>query len=205
MRGLVLLAASAVFLPAHADEGMWTFDNFPSAAVKRDFGADITPAWLDHVRQSTLRLTNCTASFVSPEGLILTNHHCIESCLAELSSKEKSLLELGFNAPTRKEELRCPAQHADVLVGTENVTDEVLKAGSGLGVAAANDARKKLTIGYCRSRVLSRRTCISRLAGWGPSLFSAYLEEVAAQRAFGKLDVATAIKPTFGPFDGFLA
>ena len=63
-----------------------------------------------YVRQSTLRLTNCTASFVSPEGLILTNHHCIESCLAELSSKEKSLLELGFNAPTRKEELRCPAQ-----------------------------------------------------------------------------------------------
>src|SRR5258708_29686608 len=143
MRGLVLLAASAVFLPAHADEGMWTFDNFPSAAVKRDFGADITPAWLDHVRQSTLRLTNCTASFVSPEGLILTNHHCIESCLAELSSKEKSLLELGFNAPTRKEELRCPAQYADVLVGTENITDEVRKAESGLGEAAANDARKK--------------------------------------------------------------
>jgi hypothetical protein len=144
MRGLVLLAACAVFLPAHADEGMWTFDNFPSAAVKRDFGADITPAWLEHVRLSTLRLTNCTASFVSPEGLILTNHHCIESCLAELSSKEKSLLELGFSAPTRKEELRCPAQHADVLVATENVTDEVLRADSGLGEAAANDARKKL-------------------------------------------------------------
>jgi hypothetical protein len=146
MRGLVLLAACAVFLPAHADEGMWTFDNFPSATVKRDFGADITPAWLEHVRLSTLRLTNCTASFVSPEGLILTNHHCVESCLAELSSKEKSLLELGFGAPTRKEELRCPAQHADVLVGTENITDEVQRADSGLGEAAANDARKKLLI-----------------------------------------------------------
>jgi Peptidase S46 len=144
MRGLVLLAACTVFLPAQADEGMWTFDNFPSTAVKRDFGADITPAWLEHVRLSTLRLTNCTASFVSPEGLILTNHHCIESCLAELSSKQKSLLELGFSAPTRKEELRCPAQHADVLVGTENITDEVLRTDSGLGEAAANDARKKL-------------------------------------------------------------
>ena len=144
MRGLVLLATCAVFLPAHAEEGMWTFDNFPSATVKRDFGADITPAWLEHVRLSTLRLTNCTASFVSPEGLILTNHHCVESCLAELSSKEKSLLELGFGAPTRKEELRCPAQHADVLVGTENITDEVQRADSGLGEAAANDARKKL-------------------------------------------------------------
>src|SRR5450755_3340468 len=143
MRELLLVLACLAALPALADEGMWTFDNFPSSPVKQLYGADITPAWLDHVRLSTLRLTNCTASFVSPEGLILTNHHCIESCLAELSSKEKSLLELGFSAPTRKEELRCPAQHADVLVGTENITDQVLRADSGLGEAAANDARKK--------------------------------------------------------------
>ena len=144
MRGLLLVAACAVSLPAFANEGMWTFDNFPSSAVKQGFGADITPAWLDHVRLSTLRLTNCTASFVSREGLILTNHHCMESCLAELSSKEKSLLELGFRAPARNAEQRCPAQYADVLVGTENITDAVLKADSGLGDAAANTARKKL-------------------------------------------------------------
>jgi hypothetical protein len=144
MRGFVLIAACAVLLPAHADEGMWTFDNFPAAAVKQTFGADITPAWLDHVRLSTLRLANCTAAFVSSSGLILTNHHCIESCLAELSSKEKSLLELGVNAPARSEEKRCPAQHADVLVGAENITDVVLKSDSGLSEAAANIARKKL-------------------------------------------------------------
>jgi hypothetical protein len=144
MRGLLLLAACGLSLPALANEGMWTFDNFPSTAVKQSFGADITPAWLDHVRLSTLRLTNCTASFVSREGLILTNHHCIESCLAELSSKEKSLLELGFRASARKDEQRCPAQHADVLVATENITDTVLKVDSGLSSAAGNAARKKL-------------------------------------------------------------
>jgi hypothetical protein len=144
MRGLLLLAACTASLSAVANEGMWTFDNFPSTAVRQSFGANITPAWLDHVRLSTLRLTNCSASFVSREGLILTNHHCIESCLAELSSKEKSLLELGFQASARKEEQRCPAQHADVLVGTENITDAVLKADSGLSDAAANTARKKL-------------------------------------------------------------
>jgi hypothetical protein len=144
MRGFLLLAACAASLPAIANEGMFTFDNFPASAVRESFGADITPAWLDHVRLSTLRLTNCTASFVSREGLILTNHHCIESCLAELSSKEKSLLELGFLASTRKEEQRCPAQHADVLVATENITDAVLKADSGLSDAAANTARKKV-------------------------------------------------------------
>ncbi|HEX3914153.1 MAG TPA: S46 family peptidase [Steroidobacteraceae bacterium] len=144
MRGLLLLAALAMSFPAFANEGMWPFDNFPSAAVKDNYGADITPAWLDHVRLSTLRLSNCTASFVSPEGLMLTNHHCVESCLAALSSKEKSLLELGFSADTRKQEQRCPSQYADVLVGTENITEAVLKTEAGLNDAAANAARKKL-------------------------------------------------------------
>src|SRR6266852_4792786 len=122
MRGFLLLAACAA-LPVYAEEGMWTLDNFPSATVKQAYGADITPAWLDHIRLSTIRLANCTASFVSPEGLILTNHHCVESCLAELSTKDKSLVELGFAAANRSAEERCPAQLADVLVGTEDVTD----------------------------------------------------------------------------------
>src|SRR5271170_2017400 len=145
MRGFLLVLTCLAALPALADEGMWTFDNFPSGAVKQHYEADITPAWLDHVRLSTIRLTNCTASFVSPEGLILTNHHCVESCLAELSSKEKSLVELGFAAAARSAEECCPAQLADVLVGTENVTDVISKAIAGLSPTAANDARKKMS------------------------------------------------------------
>src|SRR6266446_11004180 len=77
MRGFLLALACVAALPAFADEGMWTFDNFPAIAVKQRNGADITPAWLDHVRLATVRLANCTASFVSPEGLMLTNHHCV--------------------------------------------------------------------------------------------------------------------------------
>src|SRR5450755_3693880 len=128
MRELLLVLACLAALPALADEGMWTFDNFPSSPVKQLYGADITPAWLDHVRLSTIRLSNCTATFVSPEGLILTNHHCVESCLAELSSKDKSLVELGFAAAGRDAEKRCSTQIADVLVGMENVTGAVSKA-----------------------------------------------------------------------------
>ncbi len=143
MRGLLLVLACLAALPAVADEGMWTFDNFPASAVKQRYGADISPAWLDHVRLSTIRLTNCTASFVSPEGLILTNHHCVESCLAELSSKDISLVQIGFAAPDRRAELRCPAQLADVLVGSENVTTTISAAIAGLGDTAANDARKR--------------------------------------------------------------
>jgi len=143
MRGFLLVLACSAGLPAYADEGMWTFDNFPSTALQRQYGVDITPAWLDHVRLSTIRLTNCTASFVSPAGLMLTNHHCVESCLAELSSKDKSLVELGFAAADRSRELRCPAQLADVLVASENVTDIIAKAIAGLGDTAANSARKR--------------------------------------------------------------
>ena len=145
MRSFWLLMGIAALAPAwaRADEGMWTFDNFPSEAVKKAYGADVTPAWLDRVRLSTIRLTNCTASFVSPQGLILTNHHCVESCLGELSSKQDSLLENGFSAATPKDERRCQTQVADVLVATENVTAAVTKAVAGFSDEAANDARKR--------------------------------------------------------------
>jgi hypothetical protein len=143
MRVVFLILALATTLPALADEGMWTFDNFPSGVLKQAYGAEVSPAWLDHVRLSTIRLSNCTASFVSPEGLILTNHHCVESCLAELSSKDNSLIDLGYLAADRRSERRCSTQLADVLVGMENVTANVAKAVGGLGDAAANDARKK--------------------------------------------------------------
>src|SRR3977135_3515417 len=110
MRGLLLVLAFVGALPPFAEEGMWAFQDLPFNKRKEHYGSDIPPAWLDHVRLSTIRLTNCTASFVSPEGLILTNHHCVESCLAELSSKDKSLVELGYAAAGRGTELRCPAQ-----------------------------------------------------------------------------------------------
>lgn len=143
MRIILLIWVYSMAAPALADEGMWTFDNFPSNTVRQHYGADITSSWLDHVRLSTLRLKNCTGSFVSPTGLILTNHHCVESCLAELSTKDKSLVELGFAAPDRSAEPRCPSQVADVLVGTENVTDGIAKATAGLSDTAAFVARLK--------------------------------------------------------------
>ena len=74
---------------------------------------------------------------------MLTNHHCVESCLGELSSKDNSLIDRGFAASDRAAERRCATQLADVLVGMENVTAAVAKAGAGLERQAANDARKK--------------------------------------------------------------
>jgi hypothetical protein len=144
MRIELLILALCAPISAPAEEGMWTFDNFPAAAVKKAYGAELTASWLEHVRLSTARLTNCTASFVSGEGLLLTNHHCIESCLAEQSSADNSLIDRGFAAAKRRDERRCSTQLADVLVGTEDVTAAVTKAQQGLDDQAANEARKKV-------------------------------------------------------------
>lgn len=143
MRILLCVWVLTAPLSALADEGMWTFDDFPVASVQKAHGAHVTASWLDHVRLSTARLSNCTASFVSGDGLMLTNQHCIESCLAELSSAENSLIDRGFAAAKRGDERRCSTQLADVLVGTEDVTQAVKKAQQGLDDQAANDARKK--------------------------------------------------------------
>jgi Peptidase S46 len=140
---LVLVGLLAAPPSVRADEGMWTFDNFPAATVKQVYGVDITPAWLDKVRLATLRLSNCTASFISPEGLILTNHHCSASCLADLSDAQHDTLRDGFLANERSGEKPCPRQYADQLVGMEDISAKIVAALKGMDAKAANAARKK--------------------------------------------------------------
>ncbi|HUQ12268.1 MAG TPA: S46 family peptidase [Steroidobacteraceae bacterium] len=131
-----------VMTAAHADEGMWTFHGFPFDKANSALKTKLDQAWLDRVRNSTVRLSNCTGSFVSGTGLILTNHHCVEACLAELSSKEKSLVDDGFLAAKPSDEKRCQTQIADVLVGMDDVSAKIGAATAGKDEKAANEARK---------------------------------------------------------------
>ncbi|RZJ32548.1 MAG: S46 family peptidase [Brevundimonas sp.] len=126
---------------ARADEGMWTFDNFPIATVNQRYGTRIDQAWLDRVRNASVRIQGCSASFVSSEGLILTNWHCVVGCSQELSTPQEDLVKNGFLSGTREEERRCPGQTAEVLTEIVDVTDRVLGAGAGLEGAAFNAAR----------------------------------------------------------------
>lgn len=135
---LALLSATAacsgllLAAPAAAEEGMWTFDNFPAAQVRKDLGWAPDQAWLDRVRQSAVRLTGgCSASFVSPEGLILTNHHCVASCLFDNSTATADLLDKGLVTTRREEEKRCPGQQAEVVTGITDVTARVKAAFAG--------------------------------------------------------------------------
>jgi len=115
-----------------AEEGMWTFDHFPTAAVMERYGVRIDDAWLDKVQRSVVRLeTGCTGSFVSPEGLVLTNHHCIQTCLADNSTADRDLVANGYPASSRGEETRCQGSEVSVLASTEEVTPQVTTALAG--------------------------------------------------------------------------
>ena len=134
----VLAAPSAAMA---RDEGMWTFDNFPIQTVNQKYGTRIDQAWLDRVRNASVRIQGCSASFVSDQGLVLTNWHCVVGCVQELSTPDQDFVKNGFMAATREEERRCPGQTAEVLTEIVDVTDRVLGAGQGLEGAAFNAAR----------------------------------------------------------------
>jgi hypothetical protein len=136
-----VMAVMGAASSARADEGMWTFDNFPIQTVNDKYGTHIDQAWLDRVRNAAVRIQGCSASFVSDEGLILTNWHCVVGCSQELSTNEQDYVKNGFLTANREEEKRCPGQTAEVLVDIVDVTDRVLASGAGLEGAAFNAAR----------------------------------------------------------------
>jgi hypothetical protein len=131
-----LACASFAFVAApiaHADEGMWTFDNFPSAKVKTAYGVTIDQPWLDHVRGAAVRLSSgCSASVVTGEGMVLTNNHCVADCAQALSSQGKDYFKDGYQVAARSEEKTCSGMQAEVLAQITDVTDRVLGAGRGL-------------------------------------------------------------------------
>jgi hypothetical protein len=134
MRRALFLASLSLLTagPVSADEGMWTFDNFPAEIVSEKYGETIDQSWLDHVRLNAGRMSNgCSSSIVSSEGLVLTNHHCVIGCVQNLSTPERDYVETGFFTATRDEERPCPAMQIDVLVSIDDVTARVLSATDG--------------------------------------------------------------------------
>ncbi len=133
----LLLFCFLLNVPAFlADDGMWTFDNLPLKQWKERYGFEPSQAWIDKVRLASPKVNNASAGFVSPNGLIATNHHVASGYIERLSSKERDLLKTGFYAKTRAEELKIPDASASVLFSYDNVTDRVLNAAK----SGANDA-----------------------------------------------------------------
>ena len=104
---------------------MWTFEYSPGRYFTETYGFDANQAWFDRARMSALRIPGCSASFVSPDGLVVTNHHCIRGAVARLSRPGEDLLDNGFYARTLEEERRIPGFYADQLLSAEDVSTEM--------------------------------------------------------------------------------
>jgi hypothetical protein len=119
------MAVAAFAVALHADEGFWPYNSIPKAAIKAKYKFDVTDAWLNHLQLATVRFGGGTGSVVSPDGLVLTNHHIGLSTLQRLSTPEKDLVKNGFLAATRADELKVSGMSLSILQKIEDVTAQV--------------------------------------------------------------------------------
>jgi hypothetical protein len=135
---LILLAGGG-----RADEGMWPFNQPPREQIKKAYGFQLTDAFLEHLRLASVRFNNGgSGSFVSPQGLLFTNHHVGADCIQKVSSKEHDYMAEGFYAATPAEEKPCPDLELNVLLRIEDVTAQV-NAGIEAGAGAAEAGRRR--------------------------------------------------------------
>jgi hypothetical protein len=117
---------------ARAEEGMWTLDNLPMSQLKAHYDFTPTQAWVQHVMHASARLAlGCSASFVSPDGLVMTNHHCANQCLADLSAGHSDFMQNGFTARSRSAEPKCPGMELNQLQAIRDVTPQMSQATAG--------------------------------------------------------------------------
>src|SRR5437764_1773260 len=142
---VALFSLQTLQLTARADEGMWPFNNVPRAEIKKKYGFDVTDEWLRKVQLASVRFNNGgSGSFVSPNGLVLTNYHIVEDIVGELSTPQKDYAKDGFIAQTLADEKKIDGLELNELISIEDVTKRVTDAVTpGMSDAAAFGARRK--------------------------------------------------------------
>jgi hypothetical protein len=169
----------ALFLPAlallfvsglRADEGVWLPNQFPSAAVQQKYGFEPSAQFLKHLQIAAVRFNNGgTGSFVSPDGLLFTNHHVGADCVQKLSSPGHDFIKDGFSAATRAEERRCPDLEVNVLLNTTEVTSKVTEGVTDQTPAAEAARVRRSNIAQlekeCASKTGNRCDVVTLFAG----------------------------------------
>ncbi len=127
-----------------ADEGMWLVNQFPKEAVRQKYGFDVTDAFLGHIQRSSVRFNNGgSGSFISPHGLLFTNHHVGRDCIQKVSSAAHDYVAEGFYSGVADGEKKCPDLEVNVLLGIDEVTAQVKEGEkAGADTAEVNQARK---------------------------------------------------------------
>lgn len=172
MKAVRLLAAMLCLAagPASADEGMWPFDNIPVRAIEASTGVSLNQDFLDHLQATSVRLATvgCSASVVSPDGLMMTNDHCVLDCTHALSDDGHDYLRDGFQTDDRRQERRCPGLEAHILVDIVDVTAKVNAAAAKAGadfVRARDAALAKAEKDACRMPGSGRCQAVSLYRG----------------------------------------
>jgi hypothetical protein len=132
---------------------MWTFENAPTKYFTDTYGFAANAAWFNRARGAALRIPGCSAAFVSPHGLVVTNHHCIRGAVAQLSRPGENLLDNGFYASSLQDERKIPNFFADQLVAVEDVSAEILAAMDHAPDEAARAQARVTAVNAARQRI----------------------------------------------------
>jgi hypothetical protein len=130
---------------AAAEEGMWLYNAVPKDKLTTLYGFAPTQQWLDHMRLSSVKFPGGSGSFVSPNGLLMTNHHIGAGCINAISTTTKDYMKTGFYAATQAEEVKCPNMTVQVLEGIEDITDKVTAATKDVPPTEAAAAQRTAT------------------------------------------------------------
>jgi hypothetical protein len=176
---------------------MWTFDAPPLDYWKKTYGFAPDQAWLDNARLASVRLPNCSASFVSSKGLILTNHHCVRDCEDQISPQDTNYVETGYAAASASAEKKCPGLWVDQLQSIENVTQRVNAAVTARSPDAAAAQRAQVI-----TRIQDECNEKTKLTCQVVSLYQGGIYSLYRYRRFNDLRLVFAPEEEMADFGG---
>jgi hypothetical protein len=184
---------------------MWTFEYAPAEYFSETYGVDANEAWFERARMAALRIPGCSASFVSPNGLLATNHHCVRSRVSAVSGPAEGLLDNGFYATSLAGERPIPGYYADQLIAIEDVTDEVYTAIDGVQDAGERERVRGDVFAGIQARLAERHASgsgsdsvwVQMIALYNGGRYSAYVF-----RRFTDIRLVMAVELEMGFFGG---
>jgi hypothetical protein len=137
---------------------MWTFENAPMDYFTETYGFEADQSWFDGARLAALRIPGCSAAFVSPNGLVVTNHHCARNAVGRVTREGETLLDDGFYATSLDEERPIPNYYVDQLIAVEDVSDELLQAMDQATTDAGREEARQEVVSQIQDRISPRHS-----------------------------------------------